>query len=163
MGEMPCYTDTMSAAENQPLPDTAPTGMTGGLFGGEPAPVIDLDEARARRQASQSWSSAPTTPAAPPRAPVAPSPTPLTERLPSGATRTVYPATSRSGTNEWPHPQEGPEMGTMQLWDGFEPIILPGRCMLCGFHVPTQLHRRYCPNTGKSGAESQHEMFGDTC
>ena len=47
----------------------------------------------------------------------------------------------------------------MTLYPGWEPFVAPGRCTKCGFHVPTQLHRRYCPNTGLDATESQHPLF----
>lgn len=124
--------------------------------------VVSLDSVRARKEAADSWDNlgAASTPPQQPRAPQ-----PTQQQSPSQRQQSPpapYKAWSKPQPNTagaFPLPQLGPEHGTMKLWPGFRPIDKPGRCVACGFYVPTQLHRTYCPRTGQSADESQARHF----
>lgn len=58
---------------------------------------------------------------------------------------------------DFPLPQLTPDHGEMKLPPGYELPKGVGRCRACGMHVETQLHRTYCPNTGKDAATIERE------
>lgn len=119
------------------------------LAGG--AQVVDLAAARARKEAADSWDAlmTPPTPAAKPE------PT-VSSAKDQGK---VWGSQAAWRGDTFPLPQRPASEGRMDLPRGFKPINKPGRCLACGFHVPTQMHRTFCPNTGLDGNASQAKQF----
>lgn len=113
--------------------------------------VVDLAEVRARKEAAASWGD-------PAAATPAPAPEPPKQQAAAKQSK-VWGSQANWRGGDFPLPQIGPDQGTMKLPPNFRPIDRPGRCVACGFHVPTQMHRTYCPRTGQDGNLSQARHF----